>query len=394
MVKSLSEPIRKRKKGVPLRAPSKDDVSESQCVILSFNQKEDTESTDKMNESSPRQKSLSMSLANLIHESPSKKLKVDTDRVSVMRVEALVNESSHSAVNKNRNDFTRYRSTYQVEPNHVRHLVENDRVGSENLENSKKHYPNLTRGEYDNRVTLPKLKEINNTDEKLGYRHIDRNYEVEKKNNIRDRPQFNLDIARAPKTFRNPPTPKLVFSSGCYDIENKYIPEEKRAAELLYQASRSKGPVKQVGFGGEGLGSGRSQGIENLKSNIEKRVNMDDAYRPFNSRYDGNILHQGPISPIPHRKKATSKHTKSGQNIPKKPASSQRVCASCKVSSTPCWRPSWDNILSLCNSCGLRYKKGGVYCFNCHYVPMKTEISSGKLLNCKRCSQKINTDSY
>ncbi|KAJ1984528.1 hypothetical protein H4R34_000614 [Dimargaris verticillata] len=31
-----------------------------------------------------------------------------------------------------------------------------------------------------------------------------------------------------------------------------------------------------------------------------------------------------------------------------------RKCISCHNSNTPCWRPGWDNAISLCNSCGLR----------------------------------------
>ncbi|KAJ1971607.1 hypothetical protein H4R35_005164, partial [Dimargaris xerosporica] len=32
---------------------------------------------------------------------------------------------------------------------------------------------------------------------------------------------------------------------------------------------------------------------------------------------------------------------------------SGRKCISCHSSNTPCWRPGWDNAISLCNSCGL-----------------------------------------
>ncbi|OMH85961.1 Transcriptional regulatory protein ASH1 [Zancudomyces culisetae] len=75
----------------------------------------------------------------------------------------------------------------------------------------------------------------------------------------------------------------------------------------------------------------------------------------------------------------------------KRPSSSQRVCASCKVNSTPCWRPGWTNTISLCNSCGLRYKKGRIFCKNCSYVPMKTEITSGGVIECKSCKGMIDT---
>ncbi|OLY82049.1 GATA-type zinc finger protein 1 [Smittium mucronatum] len=81
----------------------------------------------------------------------------------------------------------------------------------------------------------------------------------------------------------------------------------------------------------------------------------------------------------------------------RKPVSSKkklnvpRHCASCNVTSTPCWRPGWDALLSLCNSCGLRYKKGGIYCKSCSYVPMKTEITSAPQITCKNCKSSIST---
>ncbi|PVZ97275.1 hypothetical protein BB558_004972 [Smittium angustum] len=78
------------------------------------------------------------------------------------------------------------------------------------------------------------------------------------------------------------------------------------------------------------------------------------------------------------------------KKAPKKLATALRVCASCKVNNTPCWRPGWDNLMSLCNSCGLRYKKGGIYCKTCSYVPMKTEIISSTSITCKNCRSDIN----
>ncbi|KAJ2701538.1 DNA-binding transcription repressor [Coemansia sp. IMI 209128] len=69
---------------------------------------------------------------------------------------------------------------------------------------------------------------------------------------------------------------------------------------------------------------------------------------------------------------------------------SKRSCASCGASSTPCWRPGLIDSMTLCNLCGLRYKKGKVYCAACSYVPTKTEIATGGASICRRCSSSIH----
>ncbi|KAJ2441474.1 DNA-binding transcription repressor [Coemansia sp. RSA 2424] len=72
---------------------------------------------------------------------------------------------------------------------------------------------------------------------------------------------------------------------------------------------------------------------------------------------------------------------------------SKRCCASCGASSTPCWRPGLIDSMTLCNLCGLRYKKGKVYCASCSYVPTKTEIATGGASICRRCSSSIHMPS-
>ncbi|KAJ2747728.1 DNA-binding transcription repressor [Coemansia sp. BCRC 34301] len=69
---------------------------------------------------------------------------------------------------------------------------------------------------------------------------------------------------------------------------------------------------------------------------------------------------------------------------------SKRCCASCGASSTPCWRPGLIDRKTLCNLCGLRYKKGRVYCVSCSYVPTKTEIATGGASICRRCSSAMH----
>ncbi|KAJ1950151.1 DNA-binding transcription repressor [Linderina macrospora] len=74
--------------------------------------------------------------------------------------------------------------------------------------------------------------------------------------------------------------------------------------------------------------------------------------------------------------------------------SGRRCCVSCGVKETPCWRPGWIDGMNLCNSCGLRYKKGKVYCASCCYVPMKTEIATGGAVVCKRCSASVQSAAH
>jgi len=64
-----------------------------------------------------------------------------------------------------------------------------------------------------------------------------------------------------------------------------------------------------------------------------------------------------------------------------------RKCWSCSADSTPCWRPApWvEGESHLCNGCGLRYKKSGVRCTECRYIPSKGERAA-MLIACVKCS--------
>ncbi|KAJ2607358.1 DNA-binding transcription repressor [Coemansia sp. RSA 1365] len=100
------------------------------------------------------------------------------------------------------------------------------------------------------------------------------------------------------------------------------------------------------------------------------------------------------------RKSAKRKRDKDSERHSKSPAAKRptsqagangrRSCASCGASSTPCWRPGLIDSKTLCNLCGLRYKKGKVYCAACSYVPTKTEIATGGASVCKRCTLPIH----
>lgn len=59
-----------------------------------------------------------------------------------------------------------------------------------------------------------------------------------------------------------------------------------------------------------------------------------------------------------------------------------KQCACCGCTSTPLWRDLGKNQ-PLCNACGIRWKKYGVICDSCHYVPCKQERDSR---TCRRCA--------
>ncbi|KAF9974506.1 DNA-binding transcription repressor [Actinomortierella ambigua] len=79
----------------------------------------------------------------------------------------------------------------------------------------------------------------------------------------------------------------------------------------------------------------------------------------------------------------------------------KKTCLACKIQDTPCWRPSYKEGTSLCNSCGLRYKKVGVICLNtdCNYIPIKSEYANMEAerkrlgiaqLTCIRCEKAVH----
>ncbi|KAJ2340867.1 DNA-binding transcription repressor, partial [Coemansia sp. RSA 2618] len=92
------------------------------------------------------------------------------------------------------------------------------------------------------------------------------------------------------------------------------------------------------------------------------------------------------------REKDAGRHSQSPAKrpAPQQSVGGRRCCASCGASSTPCWRPGLIDRMTLCNLCGLRYKKGKVYCAGCSYVPTKTEIATGGASVCKRCTSPIH----
>ncbi|PVU98179.1 hypothetical protein BB561_000073 [Smittium simulii] len=112
-------------------------------------------------------------------------------------------------------------------------------------------------------------------------------------------------------------------------------------------------------------------------------------FKALDLHTNGEVMNNCNIIKKEHKHKKSETIKKKSAKTPKKTATLNRVCASCKVNSTPCWRPGWDSLMSLCNSCGLRYKKGGIFCKNCSYVPMKTEIISSSSIPCKNCKHQI-----
>lgn len=59
-----------------------------------------------------------------------------------------------------------------------------------------------------------------------------------------------------------------------------------------------------------------------------------------------------------------------------------KQCACCGCTSTPLWR-DLGKTQPLCNACGIRWKKYGVICDSCQYVPCKQERDSK---TCRRCA--------
>ena len=65
------------------------------------------------------------------------------------------------------------------------------------------------------------------------------------------------------------------------------------------------------------------------------------------------------------------------------PLPSTKECASCCTSETLIWRDTEDGV-SLCNACGIRWRKYHYRCVECWYVPMQDELDQ---LNCASCGK-------
>jgi len=72
---------------------------------------------------------------------------------------------------------------------------------------------------------------------------------------------------------------------------------------------------------------------------------------------------------------------KSDVKVLKAPKHRGRSCVCCGTTSTPLWRDAGQGRV-LCNACGIRFKKYGLFCPNCAYVPCKTER---EFKSCRRC---------
>lgn len=62
-----------------------------------------------------------------------------------------------------------------------------------------------------------------------------------------------------------------------------------------------------------------------------------------------------------------------------------KQCACCHCTNTPLWRDIGAEM-PLCNACGIRWKKYGLVCAVCQYVPCKQERDDK---NCKRCGAML-----
>ena len=68
------------------------------------------------------------------------------------------------------------------------------------------------------------------------------------------------------------------------------------------------------------------------------------------------------------------------------PLPTTKECESCCTSETVIWRDTEDGV-SLCNACGIRWRKYHYRCIECWYIPMQDELDH---VNCASCG-KYNT---
>ncbi|KAG0247781.1 DNA-binding transcription repressor [Mortierella polycephala] len=103
----------------------------------------------------------------------------------------------------------------------------------------------------------------------------------------------------------------------------------------------------------------------------------DDAYQSSANSANNSIK-------VPKKKTKVSSDRPVGiELVIKRPNAKQakpsdKRCEACDATETPCWRPGYTADTHLCNSCGLRYKKSGVFCprVGCKYIPLKTEFAA------------------
>ena len=105
----------------------------------------------------------------------------------------------------------------------------------------------------------------------------------------------------------------------------------------------------------------------------------DDEYHPA-----GHAAHP---HHHPHRPAAGPHRARASPAVPRAPkpkARGVKQCACCGVTSTPLWRDV--HGVSLCNACGIRFKKYGIICPSCRFVPCKNQQNSK---TCARCAAAL-----
>lgn len=131
---------------------------------------------------------------------------------------------------------------------------------------------------------------------------------------------------------------------------------------------------------------------------VERRSSAGDA-TPAKKPKPATAKASTKTNPHTNNDPASKTTSSAGASKPKegKPA---KECEACKQKETPCWRPGYTPGGSLCNSCGLRYKKSGVFCpkEGCKYIPLKTEYASmeeerlamnKEHLKCRKCHGRV-----
>lgn len=126
---------------------------------------------------------------------------------------------------------------------------------------------------------------------------------------------------------------------------------------------------------------------------VDRSLDMDVSDEEFEVASSPPALrHDQDPCPLPspaHQQR--TKRPKVKRVLPAKPKARMGVkqCACCGVTSTPLWRDIGGQ-LPLCNACGIRFKKYGICCPDCNYVPCKQQRDAK---TCPRCQLALPTPS-
>lgn len=93
-----------------------------------------------------------------------------------------------------------------------------------------------------------------------------------------------------------------------------------------------------------------------------------------------------PIQRLPLFKPSVESRCYGDADLGVQPLPTTKECESCCTSETLIWRDTEEGV-SLCNACGIRWRKYHYRCIECWYIPMQGELDQ---VNCASCG-KYNT---